>query len=119
MQEAVNVLRRNFLCGTVEQLHVSAKDSCRKLRCSYDSLADCNHLVVLELLGIILCMAVCDFAVLHLNVVFGHDKLENALAMCAMLHQIFINCIIDAARGMYLPLLPESKICIPEIDSFF
>ncbi len=57
MLEAAHVLCRNCVGRIVVYLHVSAKHSSRELRHSYDSVPDCNHLFVLELLGIILCMA--------------------------------------------------------------
>jgi hypothetical protein len=84
MLEAAHVLCRNCLGGTIVHLHVSAKHSCRKLRHSDNSIPDCNHLFVLELLGIILCMAgrvMAKFAALKLEIVFGHNKSEHAPAV--------------------------------------
>ncbi len=58
------------------------------------------------------------FAVLKLNVVASHNKLENSLALGAMLHWTFMHNIMDAVLDKFLPLLPKSKICILGIDSF-
>ncbi len=88
--EAAQVLRRSCLGGTVEHLHVSAKHSCRKLLSSDNCIPDCNHLFVLELLGIILCMAgrmMAKFAALKLEIDFGHTKFEHAPASGTPAHQ--------------------------------
>ncbi len=109
MLEAAHVLCWNCLGGTVVQLHVSAKHSCRKLQHSDNSIPDCNHLFVLELLGIMLCMAgrvMAKFAALKLEVVFGHNKSEHAQASGTPAHWTLINRINDAARLVYLPFLP-------------
>ncbi len=81
-------------------MHVSAKHSCRKLRhgdkFTYNRIPDCNHLFLLELLGIILCIAgrvMAKFTVLKLEIVLGNNK-------------TFINRIGDAARPVYVPLFP-------------
>jgi hypothetical protein len=90
-------------------LHVSAKHSCKKLLHSDNSIPDCDHLFVLELLGIILCIAgrvMVKFAALKLEIVFGHNKSEHAPASGMPAHWTFINRISDAARLVYLPLLP-------------
>ncbi len=83
MLEAEHVLRRNSLGGTIVHLHVSAKHRGRKLLHSDNSLPDYSHLFILELLQIILCMAgsvMAKFAALKLEIVFGHNKLEDAPA---------------------------------------
>jgi hypothetical protein len=116
------VLSRNCLGGTILQLHVSAKHRCRKLRHSDNCIPDCNHLFVLGLLGIILCMAgsvMAKFAALRLEMVFGHNKSEHAPASGTPAHRKFINRISDAARLVYLPLLPQSKIGGLGMDRFF
>jgi hypothetical protein len=109
MLEAAHVLCRNCLGRTVVHLHVSAKHNCRELLRGDNCIPDCNHLFVLELLGIILCMAGCmmvKFAALKLEIVFGHNKSEHAQASCTPAHQTFINRISDAPRLVFLPLLP-------------
>jgi hypothetical protein len=106
MLEAVQVLRWNCLGGTAVHLHVSAKHSCRKLLRSDNSIPDCNHLFVLELLGIILCMAgrvMVKFVALKLEIAFGHYKLEHAPASGTPACRTFINRISDAAQLVYLP----------------
>ncbi len=108
MLEAAHVLCRNYLGGTVMHLHVSAKHRCSKLWRSDNIIPDCNHLFVLELLGIILCMTgsvMAKFAALKLEIVFGHNKSQHALASGTPAHWTFINRICDATRLVYLPLL--------------
>ncbi len=119
MLEAAHVLCQNCLGGTV--VHVSAKHSCRKLRHSDNSIPDCNHLFVLELLGIILCMAgsvMAKFAALKLEIVFGHNKSEHALVSGTPAHWTLIKRVSDAARIVYLPLLPYTKISGLGMDRF-
>ncbi len=56
-----------------------------------------------------MCMAgrvMAKFAALRLEIVFGHNKLEHAPASGMPAHRTFINRISDAARLVYLPLLP-------------
>jgi hypothetical protein len=109
MLEAEHVFCRYCLGGTVQHLHVSAKHSCRKLLRGDSCIPDCNHLFVLELLGIILCMAgrvVAKFTALKLEIVFGHNKSEHAPASRTPARQTFINRLSDAARLVHLPLLP-------------
>jgi hypothetical protein len=94
-------------------LHVSAKHSCRKLRRGDNSIPDSNHLFVLELLKFILCMAgrvMAKFAALKLEMVFGHNKSEHAPASGTPAHRTFMNRISDAARLVYLSLLPYQDL---------
>jgi hypothetical protein len=104
MLEAAHVLCLYCLGGTVVHLHASAKHSCRKLLLSDNHLPDCNHVFVLELLGIILCMAgrvIAKFAALKLDIVFGHNKSEHAQASGTPAHRTFINSKSDAALLPY------------------
>ncbi len=87
-------------------------------RCSsVNSIPDCNHLFVLELLGIILCMRDGEFAAL--KIVFGHNKSEHAPASGMPAHWTLINRISDAARLVCLPFLPLTKIGRLGMESFF
>ncbi len=102
MLEAVHVFCWNCLGGTVVQLHVSAKHGCRKLQRSDNSIPDCNLLLVLELLGIILCMAgrvMAKFAALKLEIVFGH-KSEHAQASGTPAHWTLINSMSDRVLAL-------------------
>ena len=87
------------------QRHVPAKHARGKLRRSYYSIPDRNHLIVLELLGTINGMAVrlmAKFAALKLDVLaILHHKSELTLASSAIAHGTCVNRIIYAARVMH------------------